>query len=36
LNTTAGTKFIVTGLVLLAAVSVDSISRKGRTASGRA
>lgn len=36
LNTTAGTKYIVTGLVLLAAVSVDSISRKGRVSSGRA
>jgi D-xylose transport system permease protein len=36
LNTTAGTKYIVTALVLLAAVSLDSLSRKGRTASGRA
>ncbi len=36
LNTTAGTKYIVTALVLLAAVSLDSISRKGRTNSGRA
>ncbi len=36
LNVTAGTKFIVTGLVLLAAVTVDSLSRKGRAASGRA
>ena len=35
-NVSAGTRFIVTGLVLLAAVTVDSLSRKGRTASGRA
>jgi D-xylose transport system permease protein len=35
LNTTAGTKYVVTALVLLAAVSVDSLSRKGRVASGR-
>jgi D-xylose transport system permease protein len=36
LNVTAGTKFVVTGLVLLAAVAVDSISRKGRVSAGRA
>ncbi len=34
LGLAAGTKFIVTGLVLLAAVMVDSLSRKGRAASG--
>ena len=36
LNVSAGTKFIVTALVLLAAVAVDSISRRGRAAAGRA
>ena len=36
LNVSAGTKFIVTGLVLLAAVTLDSISRRGREATGRA
>jgi D-xylose transport system permease protein len=36
LNVAAGTKFIVTGLVLLAAVTLDSISRRGREATGRA
>jgi D-xylose transport system permease protein len=36
LNVTAGTKFIVTGLVLLAAVTLDSITRRGREATGRA
>jgi D-xylose transport system permease protein len=36
LNVSAGTKFVVTGLVLLAAVTVDSLSRKGRESSGRA
>jgi D-xylose transport system permease protein len=36
LNTTAGTKFVVTGLVLLAAVTLDSLSRRGREATGRA
>jgi D-xylose transport system permease protein len=36
LNVTAGTKYIVTGLVLLAAVTLDSISRRGREATGRA
>ena len=32
----AGTKYIVTGLVLLAAVTLDSLSRRGRVATGRA
>ena len=36
LGLSAGTKFVVTGLVLLLAVAVDSISRKGRASSGRA
>jgi D-xylose transport system permease protein len=36
LNVSAGTKFIVTGLVLLAAVTLDSVSRRGRAGSGRA
>jgi D-xylose transport system permease protein len=36
LGLSSGTKFVVTGLVLLAAVTVDSISRKGRAQSGRA
>ena len=31
-----GVKYVVTGLVLLAAVTVDSLSRRGRAASGRA
>ena len=31
-----GTKFIITGLVLLAAVSVDSLSRRNLASSGRA
>jgi D-xylose transport system permease protein len=35
LNVSAGTKYIVTGLVLLAAVTLDSISRRGRQGSGR-
>ncbi len=34
LGLAAGTKFIVTGLVLLAAVLVDSLSKKGRAAAG--
>jgi D-xylose transport system permease protein len=34
LGLASGTKFIVTGLVLLAAVLVDSLSRKGRAAAG--
>ena len=32
----SGTKFVVTGVVLLLAVAVDSYSRRGRAASGRA
>ncbi|HEY1510341.1 MAG TPA: sugar ABC transporter permease [Solirubrobacteraceae bacterium] len=36
LNVTAGTKYIVTALVLLAAVTLDSLSRRGRVATGRA
>jgi D-xylose transport system permease protein len=36
LGLSSGTKFVVTGLVLLLAVAVDSISRKGRASSGRA
>ncbi len=36
LNVGAGERFVVTGLVLLAAVTVDSVSRKGRESSGRA
>jgi D-xylose transport system permease protein len=36
LGLSSGTKFIVTGLVLLAAVTVDSLSRRGRENSGRA
>ena len=36
LGLSAGTKFVVTGLVLLAAVSVDSLSRRGRESAGRA
>ena len=36
LNTTAGTKYIVTGIVLLAAVTLDSLSRRGRAAGGHA
>jgi D-xylose transport system permease protein len=35
LNTTAGVKFIVTGVVLLAAVTIDSLSRKVSQQSGR-
>ena len=34
LGLAAGTKFIITGLVLLAAVLVDSISKKGRASAG--
>ncbi len=34
--TSSGTKFVVTGLVLLLAVAVDSLSRRGRENSGRA
>jgi D-xylose transport system permease protein len=36
LNVTAGTKYIVTALVLLAAVTLDSLARRGREATGRA
>jgi D-xylose transport system permease protein len=36
LGLSSGTKFVVTGGVLLLAVSVDSISRRGRAQSGRA
>ena len=36
LGLSAGTKFVLTGGVLLLAVTVDSISRRGREASGRA
>ena len=36
LGLSSGTKFVVTGLVLLLAVTVDSFSRRGREQSGRA
>jgi D-xylose transport system permease protein len=36
LNVSAGTKYIVTALVLLSAVTLDSLSRRGRQATGRA
>ena len=36
LGLSSGTKFVVTGGVLLLAVTVDSISRRGRESSGRA
>ena len=36
LGLSSRTKFVVTGLVLLLAVAVDSISRRGREQSGRA
>jgi D-xylose transport system permease protein len=36
LGLTAGTKLVVTGLVLLAAVTMDSLSRRGRASAGRA
>ena len=36
LGLSSGTKFVLTGGVLLLAVSVDSISRRGRAQSGRA
>jgi D-xylose transport system permease protein len=36
LNVSAGTKYVVTALVLLAAVTLDSLSRRGREATGRA
>jgi D-xylose transport system permease protein len=35
LNVSAGTKYIVTGIVLLAAVTLDSVSRRGRVSTGR-
>jgi D-xylose transport system permease protein len=36
LGLSSGTKYVVTGLVLLAAVTVDSISRRRQAATGRA
>jgi D-xylose transport system permease protein len=36
LGLSSGTKFVITGLVLLAAVTVDSLSRRGRAHAGRA
>jgi D-xylose transport system permease protein len=36
LGLSSGTKFVLTGGVLLLAVTVDSVSRRGRAASGRA
>jgi D-xylose transport system permease protein len=36
LGLSSGTKFVVTGIVLLFAVALDSISRRGRAQSGRA
>ena len=36
LGLSSGTKFVITGLVLLAAVAVDSFSRRGRAQAGRA
>jgi D-xylose transport system permease protein len=36
LGLSAGTKFVITGLVLLAAVTVDSFSRRSRAQAGRA
>jgi D-xylose transport system permease protein len=36
LGLSAGTRFVITGLVLLAAVSVDSLTRRGRASAGRA
>jgi len=36
LNVSAGTKFVVTGIVLLAAVTLDSLSRRRSEATGRA
>jgi D-xylose transport system permease protein len=36
LNIEAGTKFVITGAVLLAAVTVDSLSRRNLASSGRA
>ncbi len=36
LGLSAGAKFVVTGVVLLAGVTVDAVSRRGRASSGRA
>jgi D-xylose transport system permease protein len=36
INVSAGTKFVITGIVLLAAVTLDSLSRRRSEASGRA
>jgi D-xylose transport system permease protein len=36
LGLSAGSKFIITGLVLLAAVLVDALARRSRVKSGRA
>jgi D-xylose transport system permease protein len=36
LGLSSGTKFVLTGAVLLLAVTVDSISRRGREHAGRA
>jgi D-xylose transport system permease protein len=36
LGLSSGTKFVVTGLVLLAAVTVDSLSRRRQERAGRA
>jgi D-xylose transport system permease protein len=36
LNKSADVKYIVTGAVLLVAVTVDAVARRGRTSAGRA
>jgi D-xylose transport system permease protein len=36
LGLSSGTKFVITGLVLLLAVTVDSLSRRRQAATGRA
>jgi D-xylose transport system permease protein len=36
LNLTSDAQYMITGAVLLIAVTVDSLSRRGRLASGRA
>jgi D-xylose transport system permease protein len=36
LNVSSGTKFVVTGAVLLAAVTLDSVSRRAQEHAGRA
>ena len=36
LNVSVGTQYIVTGIVLLGAATLDSLSRRRSTASGRA